>query len=254
MTVPTALSPGHPATDSSVIPHPNSAVTGTDWLLWQLVDSAFPTGGFAHSGGLEAALQHGEVTSRASLRAFLENALIQAGRGALPFVLAAHRAPGALDHLDLQNHAFLSNHVANRASRLQGRALFSAVRRIFSEPPASPLPGTLPAGAGGPWATPPPSHVAPAFGHVFGRLGIPADTTARAFLFNHLRSLLAAAVRLNLVGPMEAQALQFQLSEAAERARARFADLKPDDASQPAPLVELFQGAHERLYSRLFQS
>ncbi|KAB2673485.1 MAG: urease accessory protein UreF, partial [Verrucomicrobia bacterium] len=28
------------------------------------MDSAFPTGGFAHSGGLEAARQHGEVTGR----------------------------------------------------------------------------------------------------------------------------------------------------------------------------------------------
>ena len=34
------------------------------WLLWQLADSAFPTGGFAHSGGLEAAWQNGEVSNR----------------------------------------------------------------------------------------------------------------------------------------------------------------------------------------------
>ena len=26
-----------------------------EWLVWQLVDSAFPAGGFAHSAGLEAA-------------------------------------------------------------------------------------------------------------------------------------------------------------------------------------------------------
>jgi hypothetical protein len=30
-----------------------------DWLIWQLMDSAFPTGGFAHSNGFEAAFQAG---------------------------------------------------------------------------------------------------------------------------------------------------------------------------------------------------
>ena len=33
----------------------------SDWLTWQVVDSAFPTGAFAHSYGLEAAWQQGEV-------------------------------------------------------------------------------------------------------------------------------------------------------------------------------------------------
>lgn len=27
----------------------------SDWIAWQLCDSAFPAGAFAHSGGLEAA-------------------------------------------------------------------------------------------------------------------------------------------------------------------------------------------------------
>ena len=38
-----------------------------EWVLWQLLDSAYPTGGFAHSGGLEAAWQHGEVGTRQAL-------------------------------------------------------------------------------------------------------------------------------------------------------------------------------------------
>ena len=33
----------------------------SDWLTWQVVDSAFPTGAFAHSFGLESAWQQGEV-------------------------------------------------------------------------------------------------------------------------------------------------------------------------------------------------
>ena len=35
-----------------------------NFLVWQLIDSAFPSGGFAHSGGLEATVQHGHVSRR----------------------------------------------------------------------------------------------------------------------------------------------------------------------------------------------
>src|SRR6185312_5576255 len=53
-------------------------------LLLQLGDSAFPAGGFAHSGGLEAAAQLGEVKGAEAVRAFCEQSLWQTGRGALP--------------------------------------------------------------------------------------------------------------------------------------------------------------------------
>jgi urease accessory protein UreF len=34
----------------------------------------------------------------------------------------------------------------------------------------------------------------------------------------------------------------------------RCADLTLDDLAQTAPVIDLVQGAHDRLYSRLFQS
>ena len=227
----------------------------SDFLLWQLVDSAFPTGGFAHSAGLEAAWQHGEVRGRAELFGFLEASLRQVTRAALPFVVIAHAEPLRLTELDKLCDAFLSNHVANRASRLQGRAFLTAVERIFLERgqpcPRDPIVANDTADSA---VRAPLAHYAPVFGACLKKLEVPRETTLRMFVFNHLRSGLAAAVRLNIVGPMEAQKLQHQLARLAEDVVQRGLTLTLNDLAQTAPLLDLWQGAQDRLYSRLFQT
>lgn len=224
-----------------------ATVPGNNWLLWQLADSAFPTGGFAHSGGLEAAWQHGEVRNRDELREWLKAGLHQLATTALIFVNATHSEPNRLDELDRLYEAFTSNHVANRASRLQGRALLAAVERIF--------PGRgIQTESTCPQPIAPFGHLAPVFGAVTRSLGVLQDDTLRLFVFTHLRGVLAAAVRLNIVGPMDAQAIQFQLSPEAEAVARDGAELGLDDLAQTAPLLDLWQGAQDRLYSRLFQS
>lgn len=217
-------------------------ITAGDYVVWQLIDSGFPTGAFAHSNGLEAAWQHGEVRGRTDLVSFLEAGLNQIGRAALPMALAAFKEPGKLGELDSLCDAFTTNHVANRASRAQGRALLMAVERIFKlECESSETPIVF-------------GHLAPVFGACLGRLQISRDTMARMFLFNHLRGVLAAAVRLNIVGPMEAQMLQHRLMPRIEEVLQQCGDLGIEDLAQTAPLMEIWQGAQDRLYSRLFQS
>ncbi len=223
-----------------VLPEPSAA----DWRLWQLVDSAFPTGGFAHSLGLEAAWQHGEVRNRTDLVSFIEAGLQQLGQAALPFAMAAYDEPGRFCEFDQLCDAFTSNHVANRASRAQGRAFLSAVQRIFK----SNIPNTEIENPGS------PAHFAPVFGVCLHQLAVPRKTTGRMFFFNQLRSVLAAAVRLNIVGPMEAQILQHRAAFQAEAILARCETLSLDDLAQTSPLLDLWQGAQDRLYSRLFQS
>lgn len=217
----------------------------SQWLLWQLADSAFPTGGFAHSAGLEAAWQHGDVRNRVELREWLLASLQQIGRAVLPFANAAHAKPQRLNEFDQLCDAFTSNHVANRASRSQGRALLAAAERVFkskirnstseSEPPAF-------------------AHHAPVFGVITNVLNIPQVEAVRLFVFTHLRGAIAAAVRLNIVGPMEGQTIQFELSQAAEDIVEQGCQRTLDDLAQTAPLLEIWQGAQDRLYSRLFQS
>jgi urease accessory protein len=216
-----------------------------DVLIWQLVDSAFPSGSFAHSFGLEAAWQSGEVTSDASLQQFVRASVRQAGYAALPLVTAAHRAPERIEELDAHAEAFLSNAVANRASRLQGRALLTASVRVWPSAGLTALDARVRALHG---------HYAPIAGAVMQALEVPLGVTHHLILFMTARGVLAAAVRLGIVGPYRAQRMQFECRHDLDAALERCVDLDLEDLAQTAPVLDVLQSTHDRLYSRLFQS
>ncbi len=208
------------------------------WLLLQLADSAFPSGGFAHSAGLEAAAQAGEVRD---LPRFLRDLIWQAAHAALPLASAAHENPDQLPRLDARAEAFLANHVANRASRQQGRALLQTCALAFPETKGlREETRTL------------RRHHAPLFGALSRRLGLGLEEMQRLLLFGTLRGAVSAAVRLALAGTHQAQALQAQLAPSLEEALHACAALR--DPQQTAPLEDLLQATHDQLYSRLFLS
>lgn len=212
------------------------------WLLLQLVDGAFPSGGFAHSGGLEAAVRLGGL---AAARPFLEQVAVQAAYGSLPFVRAAARAPGEIGALDDLCHASLSSPVANRASRAQGRALSSSAGRVFEHDGVRALAAYGRSGH---------AHHAPVFGALYGALGLDARAAEVAFLHGVVRGSLSAAVRLGLLGPLEAQRTHAEVAPHLEAVLEASADLLPEEAAQTAPLIELFGSLHDALDARLFQS
>jgi urease accessory protein len=221
-------------------------ITKSSWLVWQLADSAFPAGGFAHSFGLEAAWQQGEVT-RASLPSFVGDVVAQAGHSGLPFVISAHDDPADLPAVDQRCEVFLRNPVANRASRVQGRAWLGTVERSFPTPAVHELCEAI-RSAGG------PRHFSPAFGATLRTLDVDRQEASRLFLFGAARGTLSAAVRLGIVGTMDAQRMLWECSEHLDRAMGRYRDLAIDEAAQTSPLIDLWQASHDRLYSRLFQS
>jgi len=96
--------------------------------------------------------------------------------------------------------------------------------------------------------------VAAVFGALAHALDLERDTALRMFLFQHLRGWVASGVRLGIIGPMEGQGLQHKLGPEAEETLTRCLRLTIDDVAQVAPLIEMWQGAQDRLYSRLFQS
>ena len=62
-----------------------------DWIVWQLADATFPSGGFAHSGGLEAVVQWGQIPDAEMFVELLKTSLVNNSRSQLPFATAVHR-------------------------------------------------------------------------------------------------------------------------------------------------------------------
>ncbi|KAG6555333.1 hypothetical protein Mapa_003376 [Marchantia paleacea] len=184
-----------------------------DWTTWQLLDSLFPTGGFAHSYGLETAYQGGLVSDCASLERFAVNSLQNSAGLSLPFVFAGNKFPNTECWLELNRilHAMLTNHVARKASLTQGSALLRTASTVFTEYPELKK---MRACSYAPTATTP--HHAPLFGVLCGLLGVDAVTAQRSYLFMGLRDILSAATRLNVTGPLEAAKLQHQIAGVTE--------------------------------------
>jgi urease accessory protein len=225
---------------------PEPSPSFREWLIWQLADSAFPTGGFAHSGGLEAVWQHGEIKNSNDLCAFLETSLLHAGHAAIPFVSAAFDQPESFAEIDRTCDAFISNHVTNRASRVQGQSLLACAVRAFPHPYFKEFRAGL--------ADETALHFAAVFGVITRVLGIEKLAALRLFMFTQLRGWISSSVRLGIIGPLQGQSIQSALSVRAEEILESCASLIIDEISQTAPLLDIFQGSQDRLYSRLFQS
>ena len=216
------------------------------WTLWQLVDSAFPSGGFAHSNGLESAWQHGTIPDINALISFLKNSLVGLCKSQLPFAFAAHQSPPSLTELDCALDFFLSNHVSNRARRRQGHAFVTAVTKIFGLQELDHLFQHIQEGEAG--------HFTVYFAVTTRTLKLDSVQMGELFLFIALKNYLSAAVRLGIVGPLYSQSILYRLSPLLEKMTLDHSHLNFQNAVQTAPVLDILQGTQDRLYSRLFQS
>ncbi len=217
------------------------------WQLLQIADSAFPTGGFAHSSGLEAAVQHGRTRTADDLDAYVREHLWNVGHASLPCGAAAFDAPGDVWALDAWADATLTSHVANRASRTQGRTFLATCAQVFDESIVLAL-------AARARAREVRAHLAPVFGASLAALGTSKNEALALHLHSALRGVASAAVRLGVIGPHEAQRLQRRHGRTLDAVLAECATLGQMDAATVSPLLDIMGATHDRLYARLFQS
>lgn len=260
---------------------PHSSPTMHFLLL--LADSALPLGSFAFSSGLESYLAHAKFPASASSRrppsfdVFLPLSISSYASTTLPFLLAAYRDPSLLAELDDALDAAVICTVGKRASVAQGRALLGIWERSFSASSSSTNNSidnnnnnndTVVLQALADYTrllrTPtqadnlPPvaAHLAPLFGVISSLLGLSLDQTAYVFMLGHVKALVSAAVRANLMGPYAAQKVlasattQDMIATAIKREWAT----PYEEAGQSVPVMDLWIGRHEMLYSRIFNS
>ncbi|KAJ6816022.1 urease accessory protein F isoform X4 [Iris pallida] len=221
------------------------------WSQWQLVDSILPTGGFAHSYGLEAAVQSRFVRGPEDLRSYIIQVLENTGSLLLPFVHTANRTPDIETWIKLDRwlEATLTNEVSRKASASQGSALLRVAASVFLEVPSLKTMRDTLLGTGTV-----SFHHAPIFGLVCGLLGFDSSTSQRAYMFITMRDVVSAATRLNLIGPLGASVLQHRIAGDAEEMAKKWMDRPVEEACQTCPLVDTIQGCHGYLFSRMFCS
>lgn len=186
-------------------------------------------------------------------------------------MLAAYRDPVALIELDDALDAAIMCTVGRRASVTQGRALLSIWERSFNSalPSSSDTPAvetlrkfstmlrSMPSNStnAGELQTA-SAHLGPLFGAVAYILGLSLHQTAYVFILSQVKALLSAAVRASLFGPYHAQKLLASVDVQCKIQKV--IDLewhtKIEDAGQSVPMMDLWMGRHEMLYSRIFNS
>ncbi|KAG2179466.1 hypothetical protein INT44_006312 [Umbelopsis vinacea] len=235
---------------------PFSADDKSNWLLYLLTDSALPTGGFVASSGLEASFQAGLIPSASTLPDFTLSAAHSFAFNTVPFVRAGYYTVdsedpiAALEDADATCEALMiGNTVARRASLAQGVAMLTLHIKCFSpdDEVVKQWKKMIRAGKVD-------GHFAICFGLVCRQLSVSIENTSHLWLYLFTRTLYSSAVRMNIIGPYEAQRMLLRAKEGIEDVVQKTMHLTMDDACQTNPLLDVCQGMHDRLYTRLFNS
>ncbi|KAG1378972.1 hypothetical protein G6F61_005363 [Rhizopus arrhizus] len=233
----------------------------SSWLLYILTDSALPTGGFVSSSGLEASYQAGLVDNT-NLPAFVSSSAHNFASNSNCFVRAGYEAVDHSDPLEFLSDCdatcdavTAANAVAKRASLAQGIAMLTLFLKCFSD--TSDQKDNVQMVKS--WknrirAEKADGHFAICFGLICRCLKVDLENTLHLWLYLFTRTIYSSAVRLNIVGPYEAQKLLLESREPIEKVIKCTKDISIDDCCQTNPLLDVCQGMHDRLYSRLFNS
>ena len=220
--------------------------------LWQS-DSAFPNGAFAFSNGIEGLAELGETLGRDNLAATLISTLTHRWAGmdrvAVALAFAASTDMSALAEIDRRFDAATLPAPQRRGSVRNGLAFLTSHARIGTAN-AGALKAEIEAGrmAG---------HLPVVQGALWRACGLDATSALAASAYSTVSAMASAAVRLSLIGAVEAQrsiaATLPVIATLIEDGRSA-GPLSCDDFASMSPLLDIATMRHATSEVRLFSN
>lgn len=236
--------------DGSVGAKTEDLETAARYRLMTWLSPAYPIGAFAYSGGIEWAVEAGDISDSVSLRDWLEAMLI-AGSGINDGILFnhAHRAIDAGDNGAFVRAAELAASFAPTRERFQettalGRTFLEVTQAAWPCPALSDLRNL--------WKGPlayPIAVAAACAGHA-----IALDLALHAFLLALSSNWISAAMRLVPLGHTEGQRVLRSLEPTVSETMRRALTASLDDLGSATFRADIASARHETQYTRLFRS
>ncbi len=218
----------------------------------RFVDSFFPSGGYAFSSGLEAAVQGGAVKDSDQLGRYVED-LLRGGMSRREVLAAkfANRAGAAgvlAKAIEADHHleAAKLGRESRLASRQMGRQILKiAVDQLRDKPVVDAYRDAVETDQT-------PGHLAVSFGLTVGACGWNAQETAAALLYQTAVGFVSAAMRLSPLGQFEGQRVLGEWLPLIDRISREVDETMP--MSSWSPIQDIYAMRHGRLEWRLFRS
>jgi urease accessory protein len=221
--------------------------------LLQLTDTAFPTGAFAHSFGLETYVARGIVNTASTLEAFITNTLLHAvapsdGVACIAMARAGTDWESLMHHLDRRLTAMKTVSEFREASQTLGTRFLRTATQLFTLPRASHYLEAID-------AKHVHGHISLAYGLICHDLDLPLPPALAAWFRHYCASLVSVGVRLIPLGQTAGQMLLVQLGTTIVTAVERTLGQGIDDMTSFAPGQEVAGIIHrDVLTTRLYIS
>lgn len=228
---------------------------GTAWMcrVLQTADSLYPTGGYAHSYGLEGLIQDGAIHDRASLRAFLLQAVLPSLRHVdLPLVAHAWRAARESDWPRI-------GELLELATALKGAAELRGASEKIGRQRAELAAALHPQCAAATYLEHARAHrwpfaAAVTAGVELQALGAPLEAALASTFYATLSGLVSAAMKLLRLGQNAAQGLLSEALAPAGEIAAHAVAVELADIGWFNPWLDIASARHEVADARMFIS
>jgi urease accessory protein len=213
--------------------------------LLQLGDSALPIGGYSHSWGLEAAIDHGDVRDAASLERWVRLWLRHSIGPCEGIVVAAVCGGAAAAEANDLLEATVVPMTLRHASREMGGQLLNLADAWAW---AAAAVAGLRAASPGPW------HHAPVFATLAAAAGAVPTDALLVYLHQAALGVISAGVRAVPVGHTHGQQVLTRLHDDIRDLASELAGRDLSTAGSFCPAYEVLCHAQTHLYTRLFRS